>query len=98
MDLVNEFKTEQGAEALYLLARGYHERGEYSRSNDLIFDHSQPFAGYDYWYGKQFIVLAENYIQMDEKFQAKATLESIVENSTNEQVKKEASQLLSTIN
>lgn len=98
MTLMNDFKTEQGAEALYLLARHYHDKGEYNRSNDLIFDHSQPFGGYDYWYGKQFIVLAENYIRLDEKFQAKATLESIVENSNNEQVREEASKLLSTIN
>ncbi|WP_232834966.1 tetratricopeptide repeat protein [Pleomorphovibrio marinus] len=96
--LVEDFKTVQGAEGLYLLALSLHEKEQFSASNDLIFDLSQPFGPYDLWYGRQFILLAKNYLKLDETFQAKATLESVVENSTNETVKKEARDLLSTIN
>ena len=42
---------------------------------------------FDYWYGRMFILLAENYIQSGESFQAKATLESIVENTPNAEIK-----------
>ena len=80
------------------MALNLHQKGEYARSNELIFDNSQPFTQYAYWYGKQFIVLAQNYIAMEEKFQAKATLESIIENATDDSVKKEAETLLQTIN
>lgn len=96
--LMENHKTEQGAEALYKLALRHHEKGEFSLSNELIFNNSQPFTQYAYWYGKQFIVLAQNYISMNEKFQAKATLESIIENATDDTVKQEAESLLKTIN
>jgi len=97
-DLMASYKTEQGAEALYLLALIDHEKGQYEASNELIFDNSQAFGPYEFWYGKMFILLAKNYLGADEKFQAKATLESIVENSSSEPVIKEATQLLETVN
>ena len=96
--LMEAHKTVQGAEALYKMALNLNHRGEYEASNELIFDNSQPFTQYAYWYGKQFIVLAQNYIALEEKFQAKATLESIIENASDESVKEEAETLLQTIN
>jgi len=96
--LMENHKTEQGAEALYRIALMHHQKGAFSLSNQLIFDNSQPFTQYAYWYGKQFIVLAQNYISMKEKFQAKATLESIIENASDDTVKQEAETLLKTIN
>ncbi len=98
MALVNEYKTVQGAEALYLLALHFHDQGKFVQSNETIFDFSGPFGVYDFWYGKSFILLAKNYLEMDEAFQAKATLESIVEKSANEAIKKEAAELLQTVN
>lgn len=96
--LYSDFTTVQGAEGLYLLALILHDEGRFNESNVLVFDHSQRFGAYDFWYGKQFILLAKNYIKLNEAFQAKATLESVVENSTNELVKEEANQLLRSIN
>jgi tetratricopeptide (TPR) repeat protein len=96
--LHTDFKTVQGAEGLYLLALLLHEGGQFNESNELIFDHSQDFGAYDFWYGKQFILLAKNYMKLNEAFQAKATLESVVENSSNDLVKEEANQLLRSIN
>ncbi|RZS97612.1 tetratricopeptide repeat protein [Cecembia calidifontis] len=96
-DLINEYKSVQGAEGLFLLAESYHKRGSFSQSNDVIFDFSSPYSGYDYWYGRCFILLAENYLKLGEEFQAKATLESIVERSTNPEIKKMAQEKLSSI-
>src|SRR5690606_6667966 len=96
--LVNDYKNIQGAEALYLLALNFHEQKKFSQSNETIFDFSGPFGVYDYWYGKNFILLAKNYVEMGETFQAKATLESIVEKSTNETIKKEANEMLNSLN
>lgn len=93
-----DFKTVHGAEGLYLLALILHESAQFNESNELIFDHSQDFGAYDFWYGKQFILLAKNYMNLNEAFQAKATLESVVENSSNDLVKEEANQLLRSIN
>ncbi len=97
-ELVDNYKSEQGAEALFRLASLSHEAGAYEASNELIFEYSQPFGSYELWYGKQFILLAKNYIALDETFQAKATLESVIENSDMESVRTEAEVLLETIN
>jgi TolA-binding protein len=35
---------------------------------------------YDYWVAKTFILLADNYVKLKDNFQAKATLQSIIEN------------------
>lgn len=96
-DLVNDYKSVQGAEGLFLLAESQAKRKSFEQSNNTIFDFSAPFFQYDYWYGRAFIQLAENYLSLGEKFQAKATLESIVENSPNSEVKAMASQKLATI-
>jgi len=85
--LVDGFKTVQGAEGLFLLADSYRAKGQIEQSNNAIFDLSGPFVDFDYWYGRMFILLAENYIQSGESFQAKATLESIVENTPNAEIK-----------
>lgn len=97
-NLVRDHKTVQGAEGLYLLAFSYQERGDVPKSNEAIFDFSGPFADYDYWYGKMFLLLADNFQKTGETFQAKATLESIVERSTNAEIKAEAQSKLKNLN
>lgn len=97
MDLINEYKTVHGAEGLYLLAESQALKGSYQQSNNTIFDFSGPFFPYDYWYGRCFILLADNYLKLDEVFQAKATLESILENSKNTEIKEMASKKLAEI-
>lgn len=97
MDLVNEYKTVHGAEGLFLLAESYSKKPDYAQSNNAIFDFVAPFSSHDYWYGKCFILLADNYIKLGEDFQAKATLESILEGSTNSEIKAMAREKLATI-
>ncbi len=96
--LVKDYKTVQGAEGLYLWAFSLQEKGDVPKSNDAIFEYSGPFADYDFWYGKMFLLLADNYLKTGEDFQAKATLESIVERSTNGEIKAEAQAKLKTLN
>ncbi len=98
LDLANTYKTIQGAEGVYLLAFSLQERGEVAKSNDVIFENSGPFADFDFWYGKMFLLLADNYLKTGEDFQAKATLESIVERSTNPEIKAEAQAKLKNLN
>jgi TolA-binding protein len=98
ISLVNEYNTVQGAEGLYWLAFSFQENGDYARSNDTIFDFSSAFADHDYWYGRLFLLLAENYEKTGETFQAKATLESIVDNSANSEIKSMAQAKLKNLN
>jgi tetratricopeptide (TPR) repeat protein len=95
--LVKDYKTVQAAEGLYWLAFSLEEKGDIQQSNETIFDLSGPFADFDYWYGRMFLLLSDNYVKLGEDFQAKATLESIVEKSTNSEIKEMAAAKLQTI-
>ncbi len=96
--LLQEYTTVEAAEALLLLALRYQEKGDFVVSNELIFDYSEGFSAYDYWYGSMFLLLAENYIQLGEAFQAKATLQSILDQSTDATVKEKAASTLKSLN
>lgn len=95
--LINEYKNIHGAEGLFLLAESYNKKKNYAQSTDAIFDFSTPFSVHAYWYGRCFILLSDNYLGLGEVFQAKATLESVVEQSQDAAVKKMAEDKLAQI-
>lgn len=78
---VNTAKDVNGAEAQYIIAQIFHDDGQYQKSNEALFDLNENFGIYEEWIGKSFLLIAENYIAMEELFQAKATLNSVIENS-----------------
>jgi hypothetical protein len=45
---------------------------------------------YEYWLGRSFILIGDNYLAMGEDFQAKATYQSIIDNSPMEEIVDEA--------
>ena len=64
MDLVNEYKTVHGAEGLFLLAESYSKKPDYPNPIIHFLDFVAPFSSHDYWYGRCFILLADNYIKL----------------------------------
>jgi TolA-binding protein len=72
--------TEIGAEAKYHLAFLAFEMGEYHEAENLIFELIDHYAAYDYWVARSFILLADVYMKLDNIFQAKQTLQSIIDN------------------
>jgi TolA-binding protein len=40
----------------------------------------KDLPNYDYWVTKTFILLADNYVALKDTFQAKATLQSVIDN------------------
>lgn len=46
----------------------------------MCFDLAKEMPNYDYWVAKTFILLADNYVKLKDTFQAKATLQSIIDN------------------
>lgn len=95
--LVKDYKTIHGAEGLFLWADGKSKDAKFEQSNDLIFDYSNAFSSYDYWFGRCFILIAENYLKLKEDFQAKATLQSVIENSVNDEIKRIARERLNQL-
>ncbi len=84
---VNEFdytvsntKTIAAAEAKYNLANIQYLKRQYKTSIKTCLEIAKEMSNYDYWVAKTFILLADNYVGTKELFQAKATLQSILDN------------------
>jgi TolA-binding protein len=77
--------SERAAESKYMVAQLLFEKGEYKASLDTCFRLKNRFASYDYWVVKAFILIADDYLAMNNSFQAKATLESIIGNYKGDQ-------------
>jgi len=73
-------KTIAAAEAKYNVARIEYLKGRYKTSQKTCFDLVKDLPNYDYWVTKTFILLADNYVALKDNFQAKATLQSIIDN------------------
>lgn len=86
-----------GAEARYYMAAILHRQGEYARCEKAVFDMVDKFASYDHWIAKAFILLAENYVKLDNIAQAKFTLQSVIDNHDGVEVVNEANEVLNNI-
>jgi tetratricopeptide (TPR) repeat protein len=79
-----------GAEAQYMVAEINFKQNKYKESIDAANKMPEDFAGYDYWVVKSFLLIADNYLAQKEAFQARATLNSIIENSDITELVEEA--------
>ena len=73
-------KTIAAAEAKYNIANIEYRKGKYKASQKTCFDLVKELPNYDYWVAKTYILLADDYVGMKDNFQAKATLQSIIDN------------------
>lgn len=73
----NEF----GVEGKYNVAYILHLRGEHDNCESEVFSLIKKFPSYGYWIGKSLILLADNYVAKDDLFQAKITLNTVIDNS-----------------
>jgi len=86
-----------GAEAKYFVAKIDYEEGNFEEAEKTIFELIKQFSAYDYWVAKSFILLADVYQKVDNSFQAKQTLQSIIDNYEGEDLKKIAKEKLNLI-
>ncbi len=73
-------KTVAAAEAKYNIANVDYLKHRYKTSQKACFDLVKEMPNYDYWVAKTYILLADDYMGLKDSFQAKATLQSIIEN------------------
>nr|WP_295928662.1 tetratricopeptide repeat protein [uncultured Dyadobacter sp.] len=90
-------KDEFGAEAAYWAATVLYREKKYKEAETAIIDMGKNFEGFDYWRARSFILLADVYVGMNEKVQAKATLNSIIENSDDKEAVELAKEKLNQI-
>jgi len=76
-------KDVNAAEANYLLGEILYESGKYDEAIAEMQNLAQNFGDYVAWYEKAFILIADCYLGQKDYFMAKATLNSIIENSGN---------------
>ncbi len=91
-------KSEIGIESKYNLALIQFQNGNYKETEKMIFAIINEGSSYDYWMTKSYILLAENYVKINNVFQAKLTLQSIIDNSENLELVNIAKQKLQEIN
>ena len=74
------------------------KKAEYQASEKTIDDIIKQVPSYDYWIAKSFILWADIYMALKDNFQAKATLQSIIDNAEIAELVEEAKQKLAAIN
>ncbi len=79
-NLAADTKSQEGAEAKFLIAEILFRENKLAESENEIMDFISKNTPHQYWLAKSFILLADIYLQNGDEFQAKHTLKSIVEN------------------
>ncbi|MEO8591539.1 MAG: tetratricopeptide repeat protein [Flavobacteriales bacterium] len=87
-----------GAEAKYYMAYVRHLQAKYRDAEKEVFDLAKKYPAYDHWKARAFILLGDIYVQLDDRFQAKATLQAVIDNCTEPDLVAQARQRLDTIN
>ncbi len=90
INTLNTARDEHGAEAKYLLAELFYMKKDYKQCYETCVSLNNDFASYDEWVGKSFLLLADNCLAMGDIFQAKATLQSLIDHFPLQHVKDEA--------
>ena len=73
----NEF----GAEGQYNVAHIIHMRGEYNNCEAEVFSLIKKFPSYRFWIEKAMLLLSDNYTALEDLFQAKITLNNLIDKS-----------------
>ncbi|WP_250433987.1 tetratricopeptide repeat protein [Hanstruepera flava] len=89
---------ETAAEAMYYKAYFLNQDGNYEQSNTVVQKLAKDYSSYKYYSAKGLIVMAKNFYNLDDAFQATYILESVIENFSDfDDVTTEAQNELSKI-
>jgi len=76
----NIAQGELKAEALYYNAYFKHQDGDYKNSNVVVQTIASDYAAYKYWGAKGLVIMAKNFYELKDSFQATYILESVIKN------------------
>lgn len=85
LDQVRKTENELGAEAQYLVAEILFNKEDLENCEKSILELRDKFDEYQYWTAKGFLILSDVYVKYGNNFQAKAILESIIENAEDKE-------------
>jgi len=95
--VIDNNNADLGAESKYLTAYIYFLKENYDGTIDQVLELKDKFSNNDYYVAKGFILLADVLVRTGDLFQAKATLQSIIDNYQGSDLKKIAEQKLAEI-
>jgi len=75
-------RTPEGAEAVYLLIQDCYDRGDFTRTEDLVYSFAESGSNQEYWIARSFIVLGDSFLERGDTDQAQATYQSILDGYT----------------
>ena len=87
-----------GAEAKYYMAYVRDLQAKYRDAEKEVFDLAKKYPTYNHWKDRAFILLGDIYVQLDDRFQAKAALQAVIDHSQEPELVAQARQRLDTIN
>lgn len=87
LSALNTAHDEYGAEAKYLLGEIFFLEKNYKQCYETLIGLNTDFAAYTEWVGKSYLLLSDNFVAMGDLFQAKGTLQSLIENFPLEHIK-----------
>ena len=90
-------KSVYGAESAYYAAQAAFRQNNLDDAENRVFGISEQFSNHEYWVAKSFILLAEVYVAKDNRFQARETLRSVVDNCSIAELRNEAQTRLNQI-
>lgn len=93
-------QTEKGAEAKFKVAELEYNQGKTALAENEIQDFIKKGTPHQYWLGRSFLLFSKILIESNKTFQAKAYLQSIIDNymKKNDGIIEDASKLLEEIN
>ena len=98
LDTLSLAKDKVGAETKYLLAQCYHFKGEYGKSDTTIYRLVDQVPSFPYWIAKGFILLADNFIAVEDFYNARVTYQSVIDNADNTELVDIAKEKLRMLN
>lgn len=96
--LSDSTSTEWAARAMFNLAEIAFEERQFAASQDIIFDLTDRWPQYSEWYGQGMYLLAENLMAVNEKEQAVAVLQNLIQGRDADAISRKAEDRLREIN
>jgi TolA-binding protein len=79
-------KSEKSAEAKYLIAELYYNSADFENSKKQVDELLEQDPSYDFWVTKAYILYADIFYAKSDVFNAKETLQSVIDNSENKEL------------
>lgn len=97
--IATNVRTKEGAEAKYMKAQIAYQQKKLDVVEKEVLNFAEMNTPFQYWIGKSFLLLGKTYLDKDDAFQAKATVQSVLDGYTikDDGIVEEGSKLLKEI-